>query len=240
MGAARLLIRSGVEPRNPMTTRQLLLFTAALLALALGLFTLFQKKEAGKKEAVAMRNLQQWGIALNLYLIDNGNELPGVGAEPVTAEQSTAWFNALPPYLSRKPLAGLPPAERPRPGVPSFWMNPAFKPRRVWDDSQFFFALAMNRFLQPDPALRPFRINELGIPSKVIFLSETESFSPALDPDGVYSAWKSPKPNTKGSASLVLFCDGHVELVPRAALLDPAALAAPAPGFNLPASWFKE
>jgi hypothetical protein len=223
-----------------MTTKQLLFATALLVVLALSLFALLQKHQAGRKEVIAMRNMQQWGIALNLYLIDNRNELPQTGQVPITTDQTQAWFNALPPYLSRKPLAELPPTERPRPGVPSFWMNPMLKARRVWDNEQFFFALAMNRWLQPDPALRPFRINELGVPSKVIFLSETNCFSPLLDPDTLYSAWRASNPNSASSASFVLFCDGHAELVPRSKLLDPAALLAPTDSFPLPASWFKE
>lgn len=209
-----------------------------VLATVLGTIWLGQQEEA--REAAGARNLRQWGIALNLYLMDNDNRLPDVGRNPVDKEQTNAWFNALPLYISQTPLAALPEGERPRPGVPSLWMNPQFKARRIWDPSEFFFAYGMNRFLQPDPTLRSFTISELDHPAQVIFLSEKEGFSPDLTPEEVVTLWGKARPNSPMAKALVLFCDGHASSARRAELVDdPASLKAQ----NLEAggiSWFKE
>jgi hypothetical protein len=184
-----------------------------------------------------VRNLQQWGIALNLYLIDNDNNLPLVGSIPVSAEESKAWFNALPPYLSRPTLASLPPGERPRPGVESFWVSPASTPVRAWDDTVFFFGYGMNRFLQPDPDLRSFRIHELERPGQVIFMSEKKGYDSSLTPEDILSLWGTGM----NPESIVLFCDGAVRKVPRAVLVnDPDTLSVRNLELEGGISWFKE
>ena len=208
-----------------------------LLILGLVLALVWGQQRSNAREASALRNLQQWGIALNLYLIDNDNDLPLVGAVPVDSAQSLAWFNALPPYLSRPPLATLPPGQRPRPGVESFWVSPATQPVRAWDDAVFYFGYGMNRFLQPDPELRSFRIHELERPGQVIFLSEKAGYDPALTPENILSPWGTGA----DPASLVLFCDGHVEKVPRNVLVeDPQTLSVRNLETEGGLSWFKE
>jgi prepilin-type processing-associated H-X9-DG protein len=204
----------------------------AILAVV-GYASIVRNADEAKKIAGA-RNLQQWGIALNLYLIDNGNQLPEVGSLPVTAEEPLAWFNALPPYISQKPLADLPPGQRPRPGIPSLWIEPASRPVRAWDPEVFYFNYAMNRALQPDPALRSFRIYEIPHPGNVIFMSEVDGYAPGLDPPDVVFRRGSSNP-----VANVLFCDGHVQGVPKQVLVgDPHTLRAENASEGI--SWFKE
>ena len=199
---------------------------AALGFVLLGI--LGRQKEAGHR-AATVRNLQQWGIALNLYMIENGNELPEVGKMPLDPAQAKAWFNALPPYLSEKPLAEIPPGERPRPGVPSLWMRPGTKPVRIWDPEAYFCSYGMNRNLQPDDGNRSFRINEIPFPGNVVFLAPTEGYSSDATPENVVFPKKRP--------AHILFCDGHVQTVSRAKLLDPASL--PAAAAEKEPSWFQ-
>ena len=199
---------------------------AALGFVLLGI--LGRQKEAGHR-AATVRNLQQWGIALNLYMIENGNELPEVGKMPLDPAQAKAWFNALPPYLSEKPLAEIPPGERPRPGVPSLWIRPGTKPVRIWDPEAYFFSYGMNRNLQPEDGNRSFRINEIPFPGNVVFLAPTEGYSSDATPENVVFPKKRP--------AHILFCDGHVQTVSRAKLLDPASL--PAAAAEKEPSWFQ-
>ena len=217
-----------------------LLAGVVLMVLALVLGNIWMKQQEEAREADALRNMRQWGIALNLHLMDNDNRLPEVGYTPVDKEQTNAWFNALPLYISQTPLAALPEGERPRPGVPSLWMNPRLKPRRIWDPSEFFFAYGMNRYLQPDPSLRSFTIPELGHPSQIIFLSEQESFSPALEPRDVVTLWGKGRPNSPTSEAFVLFCDGHVERIPRSRLVDIPSNLGTEHLSEGGISWFKE
>lgn len=209
-----------------------------VLLSVLGTIWMRQGEEA--MDAAGLRNLRQWGIALNLYLMDNDNRLPEVGSTPVSAEQDRAWFNTLPLYISQKPLAELAIGERPRPGVPSLWMNPKLKARRVWDPAEFFFAYGMNRWLQPDPVLRSFTISELERPGQVVFLSEKNGFNPALEPEEVVTLWGRARPDSPMAEAHVLFCDGHVELVGRRDLVDNPAVLGAGNLENGGLSWFKE
>lgn len=207
------------------------------VAAAVAYASLSKEKDAAQR-AGSLRNLQQWGIALNLYLTDNDNQLPEVGKAPVAEDQRAAWFNALPPYISQKPLAALPPGERPRPGVPSLWMNPLLPEARHWDPAEFFFAYAMNRALQPDPAARSFRIYEIPHPGNIVFLAETDGFEPGCGPETIAS-WEGAKRSKKPAALTgVLFCDGHAQAVPRTQLEAPAARTAEAAENGV--SWFME
>ncbi len=205
-----------------------------LLAAAIGWWIARGREATGVASA---RNLQQWGIALNLYLIDNENQLPEVGVAPVTPAQEKAWFNALPVYLSQTPLADLPPGQRPKPGVPSLWVDPNSRSPRNWDPEVFYFNYAMNRFLQPKADVRSFKINELTYPGNVVFLVEVNDYEPAATPDTVvfpHGPGRGPRALTN-----VLFCDGHVAPVTRAALVDDPA-ARTAANAETGVSWFEQ
>lgn len=222
-----------------MSTTRLAVVTAVLAALAaVGYATMARTGEATKKIGSA-RNLQQWGIALNLYLIDNQSQLPEPGSLPISPEQKQAWYNALPPYISQPPLAEIPPGERPRPGVPSLWIDPAMKPVRAWDPEVFYFHYGMNEALQPDPALRSFRIYEVPHPGNVIFLTEVDSYKPSAEPADVAFRHGEAKPGSPQASAHILFCDGHVQTVPKAVLLDdPRVVTAAAAEDGI--SWFRE
>lgn len=223
---------------NRITLREILIGAAILVVLAVVLTGMFLKNQAEAQRTASSRNLQQWGIALNLYLIDNENQLPDTGREPVTPEQTRAWFNVLPPYISQPALTDLAPGNRPRPGVPSLWIDPASKPVRVWDPEVFFFNYGMNKFLQPVEGTRSFRISEISHPAHVVFLTEVAGYLPAIGPEDVVFRHGGAKPTSPKAEALVLFCDGHVELVTRQVLVnDPNARSAAAAETGV--SWFQ-
>lgn len=203
-----------------------------LVGLFLVLVSILDRQKQEGARVAGVRNLQQWGIALNLCLIENGNQLPEVGKSPVTSSQAASWFNLLPPYISEKPLAELPPGERPRPGVPSIWIRPGIKPVKIWDPEVFFFSYGMNRSLQPVEGTRSFRISEISFPGHVIFLAPTEGYSPDSEPGSVVCS------DNKKLLAHILFCDGHVEAVPCAKLLDSDSLAASSAENGI--SWFQK
>lgn len=224
--------------KKRLSLREVLIGSAILLVLAVVLSAILMKQRADAVRVASARNLQQWGIALNLYLIDNENQLPEIGAEPVTPEQKKAWFNALPPYISQTPLADLAPGSRPRPGVPSIWIDPASRETRVWDPAVFFFNYGMNKFLQPLAGARSFRIYEINYPANVVFLTETDGYSPAIGPENVVFR-HSGRPTSPEAEVNVLFCDGHVQPVSRQQLVnDPNALSATAAESGV--SWFQK
>ncbi len=221
------------------TLREVIVGFAILVVLAVVLAAILMKQKAEAKRVASSRNLQQWGIALNLYLIDNENQLPDADAEPVTPEQKKAWYNALPPYISQTPLADLPEGRRPRPGVPSLWIDPASREARVWDPSVFFFNYGMNKSLQPLEGTRSFRIYEINFPANVVFMTETEGYSPAITPENVVFRHGGVRPASPKAEAHVLFCDGHAQPVTRQQLVnDPNALSASAAETGV--SWFQK
>ncbi len=177
-------------------------------------------RQGAAKRVGSARNLQQWGIALNLHLIDNENQLPEVGTTPIDSSQKKAWFSALPPYISQTPLPDLPPGSRPRPGVTSLWIDPATRAPKVWDPEVFYFNYAMNQALQPDPKLRSFRIFEVPSPGNVVFLVDVDGYSPAATPEKVAFRHGNTNPNSPSATAHVLFCDGHVQNISKAVLVD--------------------
>lgn len=204
--------------------------TVVFIVLGLVLYGILGRQKEDRDRVANSRVLQQWGIALNLYLIENDNQLPDVGKTPVTLDQTKAWFNVLPPYISEEPLAALPPGQRPRPGVPSLWIRPATKPVKIWDPEIFYFNYGMNKDLQPVEGTRSFRIYEISFPGSVIFLAPTDGYSPESGPDNIVFS--------SGQAPHILFCDGHVQPVPGATLLDPATLSAGSAERGV--SWFRQ
>jgi len=221
-----------------MKAREILLASAVGLLLVVAAIAWFIDRGKDATGIASARNLQQWGIALNLYLIDNENQLPEVGATPIDAKQEKAWYNALPTYLSQTPLAELPVGQRPKPGVPSLWIDPTSKAPRVWDPEQFYFNYAMNRFLQPQENVRSFKINELNFPGNVVFLTEVNDYEPVVTPETVAFTHGS-HPTSPGAIANVLFCDGHVAPVTRSVLVDnPDTRAAATAATGV--SWFEQ
>jgi prepilin-type processing-associated H-X9-DG protein len=231
-------VRRHVDNRPAMKPREILLAIAVgtLLIVAVIAWIISHGKEAGG--AASARNLKQWGIALNLYLIDNENQLPETGVTPIEASQEKAWYNALPPYLGQTSLAELSTGQRPRPGVPSLWIDPSLKAVRVWDPESFYFNYAMNRALQPQANVRSFKINELNFPGNVVFLTEVDGYEPDVTPDTVVfrHGGKSTSPT---ATTNVLFCDGHVAPVTRALLVDDPASRSATQAEN-GVSWFEQ
>jgi prepilin-type processing-associated H-X9-DG protein len=232
------LYHTNVEKKR-ISLREIIIGIAIVVVLAVVLSAILMKQKAEAVRVASSRNLQQWGIALNLYLIDNENQLPEVGGDPVSPDQKKAWYNALPPYISQTPLADLPEGQRPRPGVPSIWIDPASGKVRIWDPAVFFFNYGMNKYLQPVEGTRSFRIYEINFPANVVFMTETEGYSPGITPENVVFRHGGVRPTNPKAEAHVLFCDGHVQAVTRQQLVnDPNALSAAAAETGI--SWFQK
>jgi len=221
-----------------MKPREIILLAIVAIALAGSTFAWLNSRSSDAFATQSASQMQQWGIALNLFLIDNQNQLPETGITPVTPTQKNAWFNALPQYLGQTPLADLPAGSRPRPGVDSLWIVPGQKEARAWDPEVFFFNYAMNQFLQPDPEKRSFRIYEIDFPHNVVFMTEVDGYEPTTRPDLVDFRF-GPGGQSPRAIANVLFCDGHVEPITRSVLSDdPASRLASQAKDGV--SWFQE
>ncbi|GAB4240604.1 MAG: hypothetical protein OHK005_02890 [Candidatus Methylacidiphilales bacterium] len=185
---------------------------------------LFKQRETNAR-LISLNNLQQWGIALNLYLIENDNRLPQIGMNLDGEPNLFAWYNALPVYLSQQPLSDMPAAARPQPGQNSLWMDPAVQAKDFSGSGEFWFAYGMNRWLQPNPGRPSYKIYEIADPGATVFLAETASHEPGILPSEV--RFRHQHSQTGKSVAQVLFCDGHAAAVGRAELVE-------APGIDDP------
>jgi len=199
------------------STREIVILVVLTLALIFGAAPFYFQQKRDALRIASANNLQQWGIALNLYLIENGSRLPEVGMPLEGPVNDRAWYNALPPYISQMPYTEIVLAERPRPGKASIWMDPFVDEAKALALGDPFFTYAMNRWLQPKWAEPSYKIFDLADPSGVIFLTDAASGVPAIKPDEVRLSYTLRDSSEK--AAHVLFCDGHVELVGQAELI---------------------
>ena len=104
------------------TLIELLVVIAIIAILAALLLPALALAKAKAQQAGCLSNLKQWGVAEQMYVGDssNGDVLPADGmgptgfyttggsftaGEPGTPEDSSAWFNLLPPYMATKTLS---------------------------------------------------------------------------------------------------------------------------------------
>jgi prepilin-type processing-associated H-X9-DG protein len=211
------LLGSHLNSRKGITRNEWL----AILSLGVVVFGIatpyFIHTAASAARSASAANLQQWGIALNLYLTEYDNRLPDTGDASLPTEDTQAWYNSLPPYLSQTPLNEM--AVKPQHGEPSLWVDPSLKKSKT---TEFQFSYAMNAWLQPDPTKSAYKIYEIEDPSRVVFLTETAGDSPRIQSAEVDFRHGKKQPDPQAKAH-VLFCDGHVELITQEDLKDNTA-----------------
>lgn len=210
---------------NGLTRREVVVVVALVIIVGLIAVPLLFKQRETNARLISLNNLQQWGIALNLYLIENENRLPQVGMKLDGEPNLFAWYNALPVYLSQQPLSDVPAAARPQPGQNSLWMDPAVRAKDFSGSGEFWFAYGMNRWLQPNPSRPSYKIYEIADPGATVFLAETASHEPGILPPDV--RFRHQHSQTGKLVAHVLFCDGHAVAVSRADLVEAPGLDDP-------------
>jgi prepilin-type processing-associated H-X9-DG protein len=190
--------RAGMSRGESMT-----LVVVAVLLLAVA-FPYWQHRTRSTQRSISLQNLRQWGIALNLYLVENNNVLPASGTKP---NDEHAWFNTLPTYLSLKPLAGQSAESVLDIGL---WTDPAAKiPSMSGPASPVTYG--MNAWLHPDPAVAPYRIYDVEDPTTTFFLIASDPGRLRVLPGQMAFRHGKSNPAHPEARSHVLFCDGHVE-----------------------------
>ena len=209
-----------------LTLREIIFLVVLLIMLSLAVVPFIRGEKRGAANIVAMNNLVQWGIGLNLYLLDHENRLPSVGPTQPDAELKDAWYNALPPYLSQAPYGKVSGVGFKREDTSaSIWSDPSLEKLFGKTHEVFIFPYAMNRYLQPVPSQPAYAVYDVQSPRSVVFLSEAASTDPGLLP-GAVSYRFDRNPQSSSAKAHVLFVDGHVAPVTREILSAPQTMAA--------------
>jgi prepilin-type N-terminal cleavage/methylation domain-containing protein/prepilin-type processing-associated H-X9-DG protein len=193
-GAAR-------TPGRGFTLVELLVVVAVVAVLAALLLPAVAKAKAGAQSSVCKSQLRQWGLAMQLYAVDQNDSLPPEGA-PNGLSTSQAWYVNLPaemglaPYGAHawrtNPLARL---ER------SVWICPANTNR---SNGHNLFHYCVNDHLDgTGESDRPARHSEFSAPSRLVWMFDNGRRAAVAQQNNVHT-------NAHSRGAHFTFLDGHV------------------------------
>ena len=195
------------DRRHGFTLIELLVVIAIIAILAGMLLPALARAKEKANRAACLSNLRQWGLAQTMYLDDNNQTLPltkiltatvpipGYNEDTPTWNDlayarsfkvgDDAWFNALPPYISEKPLSSYTSGDGPS----------------IYNTSKSIFKCPTAKV---DPGLNPYNrvIFEYGMNSKGHQINGNGTTGSTLDPVRT--------PNIKNVSAFVLFSDNRV------------------------------
>jgi len=190
------------------TLVELLVVIAIIGALVALLLPAMTRARVQARAVTCQSNLRQWATAAISHAHQNNGYLPrrGQGVQMVSViDRPADWFNALPPLMKQpgyadRYAAGAPP----RGDDGSVWSCPEFA---VTQPHPHQFAYAMNMKLSPWNAITPDKINRIGPPTVLVFMTDARGAYASVLP----AASAGYNPDARHARRVnVAFLDGHV------------------------------
>lgn len=191
--------------RSRFTLIELLVVIAIIAILASMLLPALSRARETARGCSCCNLTRQWGLALQMYVMDSDDWLPrrGQGIRPVRRlTRPSDWFNALPPYVGESPYKELV-ATGQRPGTSSSSLF--ICPSACDPGETAFFPLAMNIYLSPWNRATPHRLCELGEHARLAFMADAPGPYASTVP-ARYDYSTVARHNSKAN---VAFLDGH-------------------------------
>lgn len=132
-----------MKTKAAFTLLELLVVITIIILLAAALLPALHQGREKSKAVFCLQNLRQWGLATQLYVVDNNDFLPqeGFGNPTTPAQLKDGWYYRLPRVLGLPPYGEMPWRTNPAidPGR-SLWICPS-NPRRSNTNNLFLYCL---------------------------------------------------------------------------------------------------
>ena len=191
------------------TLPELLVVLAVIAALGSLLLPALSRAREKSKAAQCLGNLQQWSLALSLYLHDNNDAIPrrGQGVQPLhDLDRPDDWINALPPLIGLPAFQTLAATGKiPKPRDLSVYVCPTARATT----NEYFLSYGMNFYLSPTLRPAPHRLPEIPRPASLVFMADGGcAHSSTVPSSQAYSTQAQ-----HGSRANLTFLDGHAQFL---------------------------
>ena len=191
-----------------------ILVVAAILSLLFALLSPALSKAMGAaKKAQCLSHLKQWGIATQLYALENDDFLPQDGS-PNGRATRFGWYVNLPDMIGLPRYYELPWRTNPAIALPkTVWLCPANKRR---SNGTNLFHYCLNRLVNGSGSGNHVKLSALSSPHSLVWLFDNGKKAPVAKQNNVH-------PNLHSNGANFLFLDGHARRFPNHIYWDFAA-----------------